>query len=366
MSTSQVQHHPVDGFTIIPVLKAFLPRTLPLLRRAQFPHRSPSFYITATFSPGTAVESLPQCFAVCILDRSRRPETEGWLFSSGEIEGRCPELKNNTENSSGSGSTPQQCPDCTRAILSLAKHIPSLPLPDSVHGEDNITKLLTQSRSDQPSPGQTSAKQVSTLDYSRHITNPNVMVVGTIAQFPAEILNSQGLIRTDLPGMDIPYQKFIFRTSDLRHVDTTLPDGLRWGQVRPQDFELVRSRTAIPRKDKTLALLPSVAIFREENSGGDSPVAWGFLGPDGSLASLHVEPNYRGRGLAKKVTTKILNEQLKVFDEEEGKSEQGWICNSDVALDNLESTGVARSLGGRPGWVVYWVRVNLEKAKALP
>lgn len=191
------------------------------------------------------------------------------------------------------------------------------------------------------------------------------MLIGTVAQFSADILLAHELIRTDLPGIHIPYQKFVFQTGDLRHIDTMLPSGLRWGEVRPQDFALVRSRTSIPRQDKTLALLPSVAIFQDQSGGNDNPIAWAFLGPDGSLASLHVEPEFRGCGLAKKVTTKIMNEQLKLYDGDEGKSERGWLCNADIALDNAESIGVAMSLGGKPGWVVYWVRVDLEKAKMV-
>ena len=47
-------------------------------------------------------------------------------------------------------------------------------------------------------------------------------------------------------------------------------------------------------------------------------------------------------------------------EEEEG----GW-AHSDVAVENRESAGVARAVGGREGWVVRWCHVDLGRVRAV-
>ncbi|KAF2835539.1 hypothetical protein M501DRAFT_941887, partial [Patellaria atrata CBS 101060] len=82
-------------------------------------------------------------------------------------------------------------------------------------------------------------------------------------------------------------------------------------------------------------------------------VAWAFLGLDGSLSTLFVEPGFRGRGLGKWVAGRVLG-GLGAFTAEGRR----W-CHADVLVGNEEGEGVVRALGGREGWVVYWVRVDL-------
>jgi ribosomal protein S18 acetylase RimI-like enzyme len=172
-------------------------------------------------------------------------------------------------------------------------------------------------------------------------------------------------------GIDAPYIKYLFKPSTLPAL-RDLPEGLRWGEVRKQDFALVRSRTSIPRQDATLALLPSLAVFPEDQHGDVAPVAWAFLGVDGSLTSLHTEPEYRGKGLAKVLTGKLfreggfrgksLNGKLSAEKSEVFGSDEDWF-HGDVALDNKSSRGVCEGLGGKTSWIVYWIRIDLTKAQ---
>lgn len=123
-------------------------------------------------------------------------------------------------------------------------------------------------------------------------------------------------------------------------------------------------------------------------------VAWAFLGPDGSLTSLHVEPGHRGRGLAKAVAGRLLTALAHdeagmgfrpvvgngagngTFDRddnggesatnthanasEDGSAGPGGWAHSDVAAGNVESAAVAKGLGGTEGWSVRWVGVDLR------
>ncbi len=93
-----------------------------------------------------------------------------------------------------------------------------------------------------------------------------------------------------------------------------------------------------------MKLLPSAAI---RVPGTSDPIAWAFLGLDGSLKTLHCEEAYRGRGLAKAVALKLLHERSTMF------SNDGY-GHADVGTGNLASQGVCKSLGGKVEWIDYW------------
>ena len=193
----------------------------------------------------------------------------------------------------------------------------------------------------------------------------------------------------------MPYQKFLFRpetvaraaannTADEVGEETALLEelGLAWTTVREGEFPLVASRTAIPRSGRTLRLLGSVGLRRVVGAsfGPSSPfvspaplgeegplVAWAFLGPDGSLTSLHVEEEFRGRGLGKLVTRRLFTVLGR------GGAEAGFVGvregeewgHSDVAVDNKGSVGVARGLGGGEGWECFWGWVDLGEVERM-
>lgn len=357
---AKAYEHPVDGHSVLPVLRPFLPYSLPLYRRLQFPYRTRTSYVLATFPPPDslaedAAGKAPQCFAVAFLDRSRRPETELWIFVSGQVPGRC----------SGVPGDGNSCAACEEAVLATLRHISILPLPKPVGPalasatENGTTDTTSQ---DEHLRHRDSSFPVSS--YLSHLAYPSILLLGAAHQLPVRILEQANLIRTEWPGIGIPYLKYIFRLSDLPPPHE-LPQGLRWGEVRSQDCTLVQTRSAIPRTMDTIMRMPSVAVFSSSpndvdgSGGGEEPVAWAFMGLDGSLTALHVEAGFRGRGLAKAVVGRLFREHLGVFGEVE-LEEEGW-AHSDVAVENWESRGVAKSLGGTEGWEVFWVRVDLGK-----
>jgi GNAT superfamily N-acetyltransferase len=94
----------------------------------------------------------------------------------------------------------------------------------------------------------------------------------------------------------------------------------------------------------------------------DKPIAWTFLGLDGSLTTLHTEPEYRGKGIAKAVAAKIIREYApELAVDKEGTA---W-AHADVFVGNVQSEAVCRSLGGEPLWRHYWVRIDVDRAGRL-
>lgn len=142
-----------------------------------------------------------------------------------------------------------------------------------------------------------------------------------------------------------------------------------YGKVDPSHYPLVKSRTQIPRQDRTLCVLPSVAIYPAGTQTTTlTPVAWSFLGLDASLTTLHVEAEYRGLGLAKSSTLKLFSEDMKTYWQhnpipsgtEEDNILDDKYAHADVATDNKASQGVCESLGGIWSFLVFWVRVNVN------
>ena len=98
------------------------------------------------------------------------------------------------------------------------------------------------------------------------------------------------------------------------------------------------ARTEIPRTVASLSVLRNVCVKFE-----GQVVAWCFLGADGSLSSLHVEEEYRGKGLARGVVGELMRRGM--VEGGEGMREGwGWVT-SDVYWDNEAGKGVARALG---------------------
>ncbi|CZR50582.1 uncharacterized protein PAC_00456 [Phialocephala subalpina] len=264
------------------------PYSLPLLRRLQFMNfpggKTPNSHILSMFYSKDA-------FTIAYLDFSRGPETECWLYSSYESPHHRPPSIQST---------------CESQVISILSHISSLE------------------------------KSFVTSNGPR--STPRILLIGTLHEKILQFLQKQQRIQEETE----PHFKFIFKTDELPPEKPLVDESLNYGRIRKSDIPLVLSRTAIPRKERTMTLLPSVAItFHNE------PIAWGFLGPDGSLTSLHCEEEYRGKGLAKAVALKLFREYTPHFGLER-------LQHADVAVDNLRSQGVCKSLKGVSSWKVYW------------
>jgi hypothetical protein len=343
----QVHAHPSPSAPLQAALKSSLPYSINLVYRTQHLNRTESAHILATFSPSTSIENLPKCWAAAYLDRSMRPETELWIFAAGEM-----------PNHAISSSSEDLCPECKIAVLLLLDYMSTLPIPAMRPDMQHALDLAYQHEKEQPLPGKDGMYPPSPGTYMRHLLLPKVTLLGAGHAQIVRICRDSGLIRKEFPGPDSELNKFVFKLSNLPKT-RDLPEGLRWGEVREQDIELVKARTNIPRSTKTLLSLKSVGIFQEQSG---RPIAWTFLGLDGSLTTLHTEPEYRGKGLAKTVAARIIRQYAPgLAVDDDGNA---W-SHADVYVGNVQSESVCRSLGGEALWKHFWLRIDLEKAGSL-
>ncbi|QIW95344.1 hypothetical protein AMS68_000862 [Peltaster fructicola] len=269
-------------------------------------------------------EGQPRCYA--FLDRSRRPEAELWVFGEWEV---------------ASNEYAERA--AAKTLHALFSTVKSLPLPPSIFSYPVTT-----------SPQATlDHSGLSADDYMAHAEDGNIMLCGSIQERTYSLLKKINVLNPRFAHIEVPFLTYLFDNDHLPAV-SPLPPDLQWGELLPEHMELVNSRTNIRRQPKTMESVPSVGVFAY---GSRMPVAWGFIGVDGSLSTLHVEPKDRGRGVAKMLTHKLLTERMPAFFEG-GASRYG---HGHVAHENKASRRLCESVGGKAQWSVHWVRVDLSR-----
>ncbi|KAI2629857.1 hypothetical protein GGR54DRAFT_636040 [Hypoxylon sp. NC1633] len=311
-----------------------MPHALPLLRRlrfARFPggitaHARILFAAAApaSSSSGARLEDAraDTAFAAAYLDLSRGPETQMWLYSS--LEQRPGLAAATTSAGTGNGNIYRDSHGAGEAAA--AARCACLVLREVKRQRDaNADK-----------------------DAAAAAGKPQVLI-GTLSEALRLALLSRGLVFSYVSV----YDKWMFRLDSLPDAPRSplAADNMRWDGFRRADIPLMLARTDIQRKERTIILLPSMAIYRDDGT----PIAWALLGPDSSLSGLHCEEEYRGKGFAKAVAVKLLRERLKDYDDE------GY-CWADVAPDNPGSQAVCKSLGGKVAWSVSWSRIDLDRS----
>ncbi|KAK1834704.1 hypothetical protein QBC39DRAFT_395675 [Podospora conica] len=324
--------HPDPPPPLLSLLESHLPHSLTLLRRLQFATRSPSttsYILHATYTPDApdtpeTPNNTPTHFATAHLNLHASPETECLLYSS--LESHCP---------LGLPANPD--PTTTTA---------EIPLPPSEieSGTALVLALLRRIRRLEANLPATTQRSVGR----------GKMILGSVHEAVRQRLLGCGVRmgRTEASGGVAGEGgwgfcgKWLFEGAgggELVGGGEVLGEGMCWDVVRRGDVGVVQARTAIPRLEATLLSLPSTVV----RLGDGTPVAWAFLGLDGTLVTLHVEEPYRGKGLAKAVARRLMRDHLKDYGDD------GWGA-ADVFVFNTKSQAVCKSLGGKLSWIVSW------------
>ncbi|KAH8694152.1 acetyltransferase, GNAT family [Talaromyces proteolyticus] len=367
IQTRFISHNDNPQQSLIPNLERLLPSSTPLLRRIQYDTAQPrntARYLTTANLTETVQNDDPWLAAYVDLFAGR--ETQVWVYSSLEAE-----VMNGDDNSddekisSFEGLSEHKQATARHQFRDLLYFINQELMPSY------LSHLSTQEAKIEVTPP---SQNVIPL----HV--PPAILLGSLHTGLMQLLFSNGsYTNPEIPsGLKVhrydvtPYAKYVFGPDVFQTAggrDHPLPSGYYYGKegLRPEHVELVRSRTHIPREPHTLLSMPSVVIYESQNTtaedncdgDGNAPIAWGFLGFDGSLVTLHVEPEHRGKGLAITLSKAIMRKGM-----EDGK--YGDIMphltstHADVARTNQASRRVMEKVGGRGWmWTVTWTVIEV-------
>ncbi|KLJ09955.1 hypothetical protein EMPG_14651 [Blastomyces silverae] len=428
MSAPVIHRHHKPRSSLLPLLSTHLPYSGPLFRRIQHSliYPSETAQILATFPPAPAATSIINAHSpwlVAYVDVYAGSETQIWLYSSMEAGASVPsiqewaaieELSSATDQWSKLVLEPEVSAEIQAQLLSLCLYIQTHLIPPYISYLESQRNGHNQPPEPHP---QTPFHSKSVKKIPPH--PPTSFMFGSLHTGIYDLLQATMTapekIPPHLPRIRIPprdsgvYIKYTFPrstydpacqehggASEINDNDSGLPQGYRFHDlkrrlgVQAQQLDLVLSRTDIPRSKEILQQTPSVAVYYDggaddtssscpgvtENRSSDGsleemPVAWAFLGLDGSLCTLHVEEGHRGRGLARVIGREVMKLAMCQKGGEftarsnsgeigkgENDSDQGWVF-ADVSLQNKVSRRVMGKLGGIPAWTVKWVVVEI-------
>jgi GNAT superfamily N-acetyltransferase len=418
-----------DAATLMPALVSQLPYSLALLRRIQHAVAYPfeTAQILATFPPGSTPDPGKPWLAARV-DLFRGRETQMLIYSSLEAEhtsiqpidavsdssanniklskvemDSVTEFNNSSDNTNtnlnksivSSFSASQAVLDLARAqLLGLLSYVKTHLLP-------SYLSSLESAQATSPAETQISlALNSSANPIVKNNTplipapDPQAFLIGSLHTGLYMLLQRSGAYTDSdsLPNIRVhrfdnpPYHKYFFRRSEFRpeegsgksadhDTDLSLPVGYtfrdREGRegVLSKHLDLVQSRTHIPRPRAQLSTMPGVAVYCDSRSADEQPIAWGFLGMDGALATLHVEPEHRGRGLAAPLSKAIMRRGLAddglfgagrlQFEDSQTRERVGAWAHTDVSGSNTASRRVMEKIGGQVLTTVAWTVIEL-------
>ncbi|KAF7864540.1 hypothetical protein EAF04_006672 [Stromatinia cepivora] len=216
------------------------------------PHNTPSRHclFAATFPP---YDQVPLLYTILFPDRPRKTESQIWVFNP-LVTPSYPQPLSQENASLLTTHLKTLLKFLKESVIPEAPGHPFHPILKFAYLHETITNTLTtllQSRS-----------QSKSSSIIAHNTQWNLY-----------------LILTTLPSVPPSH-------------DLQLPFTI--SRVPPEHIHLVVSTSSIPREPSTLLARPSLCFLTDLGE----MIAWAFIGIDGTLATLYIQPSYRGQGLA--------------------------------------------------------------------
>ncbi|OQD83344.1 hypothetical protein PENANT_c017G08029 [Penicillium antarcticum] len=416
----------------MPILVSQLPYSTTLLRRIQhgIAYPSATAKVLATFPAGTTPDPKKPWLAARV-DLFLGRETQMQIYSSLEAETSMIDAVSHAqinpatpESSSSSNSivytlsAPPPVLDLARAqLLALLSHVKTHFLPPYLSSLSSSRDPTSAAPVDPDNAGSDSRVASAISDNANNnngiplipAPDPQAFLIGSLHTGLFALLQRSGKYTAgdSLPNIRVhrfdnpPYHKYFFRRSEFAptegsgspadddlFADLSLPPGYRFrnrrGRVGILDvhLDLVQSRTHIPRSKRQLSSMPGMALYCDdsidnegESGSGDGnddemPIAWGFLGVDGALATLHVEPEHRGKGLALLLSKAIMRRGMAtdgIFGAgtiQSGdavlRERVGEWTHTEVAGYNMASRRVMEKIGGTVLTTVTWSVIELS------
>jgi ribosomal protein S18 acetylase RimI-like enzyme len=296
-----------------------------------------------------------QVWTITFVHRQGHPSAEIWFFSSLELtHGSCSHEKEPQAAEVRPDGMTLSFSDTVRrhAILQLA---------------DTLARVPITSR--QPGTGP--------LEQVKMYGSP-ICLAGNVHSTVAALLAEAGLIA----GAGLPYGHYGFAATQNQPLSQPngssdeLPEGLMWSTILESDYMDVIAVNKFVRNAATIAALPSAAIrtvARKENGDPGKAIAFCFASRDGAVRTLHVDYEYRRKGLAKAVARRLLNSGFfnppakgPFAADESVRNEVEMPYPSafaSIEKSNIASVRTFYGLGAKWRWDAYWLLIDLDKAR---
>ncbi|KAJ6784430.1 hypothetical protein PWT90_07067 [Aphanocladium album] len=207
----------------------------------------------------------------------------------------------------------------------------------------------------------------------RLVADRHQLLMGNVHTTLAALLTTTGLVCSQSPT----YGKYIFpatettepaRVGGTAHKTIELPRGLAWGTILPGDHaDILRAHQRMSVAQ--LQELPSVVVRESSGSGHGRIAGYAFTGRDGAVSTLYVNPEFRGKGVAKAVVARMRSsgallppslKNLAGMDCVEAEP----IAMAGIERDNVASIATFQPLGAQWLWDVCWLLVDLKRASS--
>ncbi|KAH8821626.1 hypothetical protein F5884DRAFT_768498 [Xylogone sp. PMI_703] len=362
--TRQVQFHLYPQSkaleVLLPLLKLHLPFSNPIYNRIQSPLNVPERHclFAATFPLSTRTSAsadqppISEPFTILFADRSRHQESQIWLYNS--LTKTYADETAQSKFHAFDSLTPEQQSILQAHVLSTVQFLKASEVPEAPGWPFHPNLRFACLHPFIYVPLTDLAKKRDAFPY---MTSWNFWLAPTKAAANPALDPATDEIQPANPSGS-----------------GALPEGFTFARVREVDLDTVISTSSIPRQKSTLLQLPNVAIFKNPSpyppasvSDFVSPnsehelVAWAYIGIDGSLATLYVQPSYRNRGFAKSVAKELLRRLGDGDFRDLGFDGQGGWVHADVKVGNAGSEGVMKSVGAEVVWTTVYCWVDSEK-----
>ncbi|KAK9355641.1 hypothetical protein V1523DRAFT_438462 [Lipomyces doorenjongii] len=328
------EHSTIDD--LLRVLKPYLPQSAPLCHRLQSGLNTSDRHVlcAASFPPSSppSLGDQDQIFTVVFSDRSRKSESQVWIYNS------------------------------------LCQRVP-FPLPEPFPATTSSIQSATDDGFAFQNPLSTSERAVLRKHLTSLLQFLHTHRIPSAPGWPFDPLVRLACIHHIISSALSEIVPFDRKTDWLKYVfsaspplDTakssesefSMPSNLTLHEdIKTEgDISLILSTSLIPRQPSTLRALPHRTLYHVSPDSPPKLVAWCFLGPDYSLMTLYVVEPYRGRGLAKYVAGQLLREV--------GKNPVQY-GHADVSRSNMASRRLCESLGGVVGWEASYIFIDLDK-----
>lgn len=367
---------------IIPLLASHLPHSCSVLRRIQhgIAYPSPTAKILAPFPVGTTPT---EPWIVAHVDLFCGRETQIFAYCSLEAAHTSTTAVNDIQVSTFNAD-PTTLAQTRAQLLALISYIKANLLPAYLAALADPTSAVSKAADFGETGRNGSTPALIPSPDPRHFLFGSLhnglfaLLQRSGSYFGGDPLDGLRVHRVDIP----PYCKYIFPRAafEARDCGSGLPAGYRFHDrqgrvgVLPAHFALVQSRTHIPRSKEQLATMFGVAVYYDGSEDGgckeghgecENPVAWAFLGKDGALATLHVEPEHRGRGLALQLSKEVMRRGMApegIFGAGGASGGDSRIrdwAHTEVAQMNQASRRVMEKIGGEVITMVSWTVIEM-------